>query len=242
MTSLILLSPTAGGRVSNGYADTLARLTLACARREMRLERQTASDGGQLVHARNVLYQAACDSDATHALWWDADVSFDPELLFALLDRPEPMIARPYPCRAPDWSQVSEFMRDRPSGAWGPDDLRAASLRWTTTLHFENGKPVWSEDRKLVELESSGFGWVLMHVQEMRSMFGDDWGEPERDWNGRRVGAPLFNLLSDPICGEDVSFCRRWRRSRRIWCAPEGLVQNAEHVGDYAAYLRRTFA
>ncbi len=247
-THLIILTPSLG-RVSLGYRDTFARVMLECARRDVKLSVSDATDPGQLVHARNVLLAAAVDSDATHALWWDADIAFEPAAIFDLLERPEAMVCRPYPMRAVDWNAAADYMIDGVGGPAleGPSEgLRKAAQRWTTILEYENGKPIWSKDGVLVAVGHCGFGWVLHRVDALRQFVRTEADIIEKDWRGRRVarGFDLFANENGVTVGEDIAFCQRWLEwrgdllvSRSIWAAPDRPVQNGDHGGRFADYL-----
>lgn len=247
--SLLILTPSLDS-VSLRYCRTFAALTLECARRDIRISvGPDATDPGQLVHARNVLYGAAIESNETHVLWWDADVSFPPSCLFDLLERPEAMIARPYPMRAIDWEAVGAHLQD-----WNArtlvskfgrhtlpriDELKQAGRCWTAQVDFEQGKTVWSVDGKLVRITSCGFGWVLMRVDAMRDFaetFCRTW---PKDWRNRTT-VNLFDLehVECIVHGEDTSFCWRWRQSGRpIWAAVDARIQNGDHAGTFGDYL-----
>lgn len=237
---LLVLTPSLG-RVSLGYRDTFAGVTLECQRRGIKLSIVDATDPGYLVHARNVLLAAAVNSSATHALWWDADISFSAASLFELLDRPEAMICRPYPMRAVDFALIRAHVID--GGALDDQHLRSSGERWTTSLAFgDDGKPVWSQDRRLVQVAHCGFGWVLHRVDVLRQFSGGL--ESGTDWGGRSTlsGFELASTFSGITMGEDVSFCHRWKRTPviddwPIWAAPFSRVQNGDHGGTYADYL-----
>jgi hypothetical protein len=242
MKHLLVLTPSLG-RVSIGYRDAFARLMLECHRREIKLSVCDATDPGQLVHARNVLLAAAVDSDADRVFWWDADVCFDVELLFELVDRPEAMICRPYPMRAVDWPALRNYVDDlavRDHCVASAEALRKFAQRWTTMLIYVDGKPVWSVDKRLVKVSHCGFGWVLMGGKALRHFAADECRIAETDWRMRKV-ARAFDLGRTGelvTMGEDVSFCARWRRHcADIWAAPFGHVQNGDHGGSFADYL-----
>lgn len=245
--SLLVLTPSLG-RVSLGYRDTFARLMLECARRDVRLSVSDATDPGQLVHARNVLYAAAVASDATHALWWDADVSFPTSAIFDVIDRPEPMICRSYPMRAFDWAELADRVFEKRSEETAirdvhlrdPQWLKRAAQHWTAQVEFVEGAPVWSADGRLVRVTSCGFGWVLMKVEAMRAFLGLSLEVLPIDWKRRRsVGLFDFVHPGGQTHGEDTSFCWRWKeRGGEIWAAPDLWVTNGDHGGCFADYLR----
>jgi len=258
VTHIVILTPSTGS-VSLGYRDTFAAIACECYRRQREGEAIAVSviddvNAGFLPHARNVLFAAAVDGPATHAFWWDSDVAFAPRLLFDLLERPEPMICRPYPMRATSWDGVHDAAIDSLASSGGAivasaDDLRKAGQRWTTAVHFEDGKPVWNEDKRLVRVDHCGFGWVLMKVAAMRAF--DEWLEQptERDWRDRRV-VHAFDLRTADgasiTMAEDISFCARWvywRELRNvtppgaIWAAVDGAVTNGDRAGRFADHL-----
>jgi len=249
MTHILVLTPSLA-RVAVAWSDTWAQVLLECSRRGFALSRHDATDPGLLPHARNVLLAAAVDSAATHALWWDADVSFAPADLFDLLDRPEAMICRPYPMRGTDFESLHEYLADHWSSAHLPsvDELRNASMLWSAGIHYDSGKPVWSEDGKLLRVGHTGFGFVLHKLEPLRAFARSRWTQCRFDWHGRPF-LPGFNHTPNAqgvLQGEDVSFCHRWQnfdvpscdaRDPWIWAAPDAFIRNGGRVGRFADYL-----
>ena len=248
MTHLLVLTPSLG-RVSLGYRDTFAKLTLECFRRDIRISVSDETDPGHLVHARNVLLATAIDSDATHAFWWDADVSFEPAAVLDLVERPEAMICRPYPMRAIDWNAVADCVLE---GTGGSDPLKgpaayfkSAGQRWTMMLEYQDGKPIWSADRRLVRVSHCGFGWVLQKIRRSNDLlpslehFCFVFRADEKDWRDRRFIRAFDEAENEHrvTCGEDVSFCRRWLAHDAIWGAVDRHVQNGDQGGRFADYL-----
>lgn len=254
MTHLLVLSPTRG-TVSDRHADTLCRLAIECHERGIKLSRRTSSVPGLLPHSRNLLFAESLELGATHVLWLDADVSFDARLVFDVLDRPEDMIARAYPQRDVRWDAVADAIRD---GARTSSELERAAYSYGVDLIFHDGRPVWSSDGQLVEIDRVGFGWVLVRMEAMREFAS--WLRahvPEvecHDWAGHRVirafdlrvgtaGAiPWLGVRGDTapvMIGEDYSHQMLWRQSgRRIWCAPFDVVRNGTREGAFVEYLR----
>ncbi len=249
----VVILTASRGQVSLGYRDTFTAIAVEAHRRTREGDRIKVSvldetTPGLVDHSRNVLFghvleHAAEDANITHAFWWDSDIAFAPHLLFDLLERPEPMICRPYPVRGITWDGIAGLVRDVAPTWPKADELARAGLIWTTPLHFEAGAPVWSDDRKLVRVHHCGFGWVLMRIAEMREFSSGWWLDgPLRDVHGRAI-VPVFDQKSNvdgTRQGEDVSFCDRWRASgRKIWAAPNGFIDNGGHRGAFAAHLER---
>lgn len=255
MKHVVILTPSRG-QVSLAYRDTFVGIALEAERRSREGDRTRISvldetTPGLVDHSRNVLFghvleHAQDDAHISHAFWWDSDVAFAPHLLFDLLERPEPMICRPYPMRGTTWDGVAALIRDFGTGWPSADALARAGLVWLTPLHFVNGAPVWSEDAKLVRVRQCGFGWVLMRIEAMRSFWQGELGPGAspvswmKDVHGRAL-APVFDPLTNADGtrqGEDVSFCARWRDSgRQIWAAPDGAIVNGDRRGTFADYL-----
>jgi hypothetical protein len=254
VTHLLILTPSLA-RVSIAWSDTYALLVLECSKRGIKVTRADATDPGLLPHARNVLLAEALKSEATHALWWDADVAFDVAGLFELLERPEPMICRPYPMRGTDFDALRDYLLDnlrQHSDGNCPtvEELRNASMLWSVSIHYENGAPVWSDDGVLLRVDHTGFGWVLHKVGSLRRFvehtLESDGAIPKSaihriDWHHRQF-IPAFDHApndQDIWQGEDVSFCQLWRMSAPIWAAPDRFIKNGGRVGKFSDYLEQ---
>ena len=146
----LVIATVSRGSVSLGYRNLYTKLALMCAEREMPFECFDDTTDGEKHQARNlVLYKLAEELDEDDwAYWLDADVAHHPQLVFELLSRDEEIIARNYP--------IKPFENNEPAWCGYP------VLRKNCVVH--------SDDTKLVEAVSFGFGAVLMRGRAAKKL------------------------------------------------------------------------
>jgi hypothetical protein len=90
-TSLYLASPCYGGLAHARYARALLALRAACAQRGIALQLDLGGGEALISRARAGMMAKFLASEATHLLFIDGDVGFDPADVFRLLDGSEPV-------------------------------------------------------------------------------------------------------------------------------------------------------
>lgn len=236
MPRLVVLTPSLG-KVSIFREGAVALLTQELERRGF--DFRPLDDiwhntmPGALFHARNcLLYRVAEElEDDDWAWWWDGDVSCHPRLIFDLMWRDEPVIAKGYPLKPADDGTIG----------WSAFPLR---------VKRDDGKyhVIPSEDRRLIEARAFGFGAVMMRpavARHMRDLCG------VRGMGGKsQRSIPAFDFLDDVTgntCPEDTSFAIRYREQlseklgapQRMWIAPDGEMQNGSVFGEFWTAVRQ---
>lgn len=86
MTKLFLATPTFSGKVSLQYTASLAQTAVRCDERKIPLQIHLARATSLLVITRNEIIQDFLKTDATHLLFIDSDIRWQPDILFTWLD------------------------------------------------------------------------------------------------------------------------------------------------------------
>src|SRR5579863_2029271 len=95
---LVIGTPCYGRQVSDIYAASLLKLQLACLQRNIRMLVHMLGSEALITRARqNVVAQFLTNREATHLLFVDADIGFEPEQVFRLLDFDQDAAAAIYP-------------------------------------------------------------------------------------------------------------------------------------------------
>jgi len=258
--SILVLTPCRG-TVASDYCDAYADLAAWCSHTGIRLARAEDRTSGLLHYSRAALLGRALDSEATHALWLDADVSWpDPRMVTGLLDRPElthDCIVRPYRGRDPDARAAVDRWRILGDGVPSERELIDALHPWPVRPHLVDGRPVYSDDRALVEVVGAGFGFAIFRVDTLRDFCARL--EPDR-----KRGLPVFAAFTSgatpqtecrhgthgragaqgPLVNEDSSFWQAWcADGRTCWAALDGgPVTNSGIAGStFREHLARHF-
>jgi hypothetical protein len=171
------------------------------------------------------------DFEASHLLFIDADIGFEPEQVFRLLDFDQDFTATAYHLKKINWDLVPGAV------AAGRTPLESAALNYA--MGADSGAPLETRNG-FVKARFVGTGFMLLRRSALEAMIerypelrysrehkGDD---PLADYPLRSA---LFNCLIDPATGtylsEDYSFCQRWTgMGGEIWVDYQSKLN---HVG-----------
>ena len=229
---LVIGTPCYGRQVTDLYAASLLKLLLACQRRDIRLQVQMTGSDALITRARqNVVAQFLAIEAATHLLFIDADIGFEPEQVFRLIDFDAAMTAAIYPIKRLDWDKVAATVQA------GRAPLSSAALSYM--VEFEGGAQIAVRDG-FARVSYAGTGFLMIRREALLAMIQH---YPELRYshdhkpNDKLAGSPwrsaLFNCMIDDKTGtylsEDFSFCRRWTAmGGEIWA---DLESRLTHVG-----------
>ena len=150
------------------------------------------SKSSLIYDARNMLAETALKSGADRIMWFDSDMTFEPEIIQKLsadLDEGRDFVSGLY------------FKRKNPIGpvVYKETGYLQDGDKVTPYAHCYEDYP----DSQLFECAGVGFGAVMMNAQLIRDVY-DAFGAP---------------FAPQPGFGEDLSFCRRCTElGVKIWC------------------------
>ena len=191
--------------------------------------------------ARAALVADFMDSpEATHLLFVDADISFEPAQVKRLLDADKDFAAAFYPMKLVDWARLPQRVVDG-------ETLQTAGLSYVGTLC--QGAEL-KQDGRVATAVYAGGGFQLVRRAVLERMFA---AYPETRFAATHAYPPppsssphlhaLFESMIDPANGayvsEDYAFCQRWRDlGGEIWLDLESRLTHTgpqNFVGDFAA-------
>ncbi len=229
---LVIGTPCYGRQVTDMYAASLLKLQLACYQRKIRLVVHMLGGDALITRARqNIVAGFLANDAATHLLFIDADIGFEPEQVFRLLDFDAAMSAAIYPIKRLDWEKVAACAQT------GRSPIQSAAL--TYMLEFQGGEQIEIRDG-FARVTYAGTGFLMIKREAMLAMIerypelhyerehGPSHGPVDVQWR-----YALFNCMIDEATGfylsEDFSFCRRWiDMGGEIWA---DLQSKLRHVG-----------
>jgi hypothetical protein len=169
--------------------------------------------------------------DATHLLFIDADIGFEPEQVVRLLEFGADVTGAAYPVKQINWELMAEAVQA------GRTPLESATLSYV--VEREASQPLVTRDgfvkssyagTGFLAIRRSVFERMIDHYSELRYTHEHKGGDP---LEGSRWRSALFNCMIDKDTGfylsEDFSFCRRWTEmGGEIWV---DYTSRLEHVG-----------
>jgi hypothetical protein len=221
-----------GRQVSTLYAASIFKLQRVLrATPEIELTIHMREGDALITRARaNLVTLFLDDPEATHMLFVDADIGFEPEQVLRLINCGADVAAGVYPIKRLNWDKVRRVIEtNRPN-------VDSAALDYVLEVD-DPGKIIVNNGFTRVRYVGTGFLMIRRHVLEKmcahyRSLqFFREHSADALAGNPRRFA--LFECLIDGKSGiylsEDFSFCKRWTdMGGEIWA---DLESRLDHVG-----------
>ena len=229
---LVIGTPCFGRLVSDIYVSSLLKLQMACQQRNIRLQLQLLGGDALITRVRqNIVAYFLSEEASTHLLFIDADIGFEPEQVFRLMNFDAEVTAAVYPIKRIDWEKVATLASAKKT------PLESAALSYM--IEFENTQRIDVREG-FAKVLFAGTGFLMIRRAALLRMVE---GYPELRYShdhkhNDRLSTTnwryaLFNCMIDEASGvylsEDFSFCKRWTdMGGEIWA---DLESRLTHVG-----------
>jgi hypothetical protein len=229
--NLVIATPCFGGQISVLYAASLFKLQSLMRGYDGFNLKVLFKDGDALItRARaNLISQFLDDPTATHLLFVDADIGFEPEQVVRLIECGADMCAAIYPIKRIDWDKVRSVIdakRNNPA---------AAAMKYV----FEVDDPNAIIERSgFVRVRYAGTGFLMIRREALEKMcahYPHLRYQRDHSIDTARASDNRFALFECMIAedgtylSEDFAFCNRWTSmGGEIWA---DLNSKLSHVG-----------
>lgn len=110
---LFVATPMYGGQCAGMYTRSIADLSAICAKYSIPLQLYFLFNESLITRARNYCVDEFLRSDATHLMFIDSDIGFNPNDVLALLtlmtdDSPYDVMGGPYPKKCISWEKIKQ--------------------------------------------------------------------------------------------------------------------------------------
>jgi hypothetical protein len=218
---VFLATPCYGGVVTQGYMQSVIGVMQRAAADGIDVTLALLGQDALITRSRNTLLAHFVSSTAaTHILFIDSDISFEPALVSRLLASGKEVVAASYPLKTHYWDSYAEqrLRRGEPAST--------AGLRYVGELC---DGALAERDGDLATATYVGTGFMLISRAVILRMI-----EAYPETRYKRVHAyadeqtaehdpyALFDCMIDPVAqtylSEDFTFCHRWRMlGGQIW-------------------------
>jgi len=229
--NLVIATPCFGGQISVLYAASLFKLqNLLRTYRDVHLKVLFKDGDALITRARaSLISQFLDDAKATHLLFVDADIGFEPEQVLRLLECGADMCAAVYPIKRIDWDKVRTTIES------GRSDPGAAALKYVVEVDDPNAV---TESGGFVRVRYAGTGFLMIRRAALESMctrYPQLRYKRDHSIDAATVSDNRFALFECMIAddgtylSEDFAFCKRWiDMGGEIWA---DLKSKLNHVG-----------
>lgn len=233
-----------GGSANYMYMISLINLLTKLGQNGIHSMFEIAANESLITKARNILVEGFLRSDATHMLFLDADLGFDPDDIVKMIQANKDLIGGQYAKKKINWDVVKRVVQGVPNIP--PHAINAVIAESTfrpigDQMSFRLDEPV--------EVESIATGMMLIRREVFTKMAaelpeieiisgGSETMDPKtmtRVTDPHRTAHAYFDVSIDPVTkaytSEDFTFCKRWRKlGGQVFLAP---WTRTVHVGTY---------
>ena len=242
---LMVATPCFDGHITGIYTNSLLKLQREFFQRQIPITVRNILGDALVVRARqNLMAHFMENQAATHLLFIDADIGFEPDQVFRLLDFGADVTAACYPLKNINWRKMAELARvNQPQ-------LQSSSLDYV--VEFADPNHIRLE-RGFARVKSAGTGFLMIRrsvIERMAARYPELAYSRDLVTNDDLLGSKwrfaMFNCMIDPQTGvflsEDYSFCRRWTdMGGEIWLDMQSALVHAGTTyfkGDMSTALR----
>ena len=230
---VFIATPCFGGLVSQHYMQSVLSLVQFAAQANFDLTLALLGHDSLITRSRNTLVSQFLNTpSATHLLFIDADISFEPEQVYRMLCFDREFVAGIYPLKVIDWSSPA-----LKRAACAREPFQTARLLYVGTLCA--GAELEREGRFATAIYCGG-GFMLLKremVEWMAAAYPETRYRSVHAYSNATTDEnyALFECMIDKetvaYISEDFAFCQRWRDiGGKIWLDTEGKLV---HIGNY---------
>ena len=108
---IFVATPMYGGMCTGMYASAIMQLVGVCGQSGMMMYYSFMMNESLITRARNSMAHDFLKSDATHLMFIDADINFNPQDIPRMVQADVDIICGIYPKKEINWVQVSEMVK-----------------------------------------------------------------------------------------------------------------------------------
>jgi len=233
VTKLLIATPAYGDVYYTPYVTSVMNLARAMNKRRWDFSFVTIAYS-EIAESRNYLLTYWFDkTDASHILFIDTDMGFEPELIVDMVALNKPIVGVIYPKRNINFNRVAEF-----AARGEPTNRAVGKAQEYIFRRLPRGTQPKTQDGFL-EVEACGTGILLIQRSCIETMLRQIPTLSDTNKNNIRLHKTLdriirtFDVMRDADgnrLSEDYSFCHRWRHScnGEIWASQSHEIV---HVG-----------
>ena len=234
--TLFVATPMYGGLCTGMYTSGIMQLVGACGQNGMKMYFSFMMNESLITRARNSMAFDFLKSDATHLMFIDADISFNPNDVVRMVQADRDIICGIYPKKEINWVEVTEAVKR----GVPPDQLQNHTGAFVVNLaHGEESKT--GNINEPIEIANGGTGFMLIK-REVFEALADKVPSYTNDMYHavdtvrevkiiKEFFATSIDEESNRLLSEDYHFCKIAREAGfKVWCAPWASFG---HTGTY---------
>jgi hypothetical protein len=240
---LFVATPMYGGQCAGMYTRSIADLSAFCAKYQIPLQLYYLFNESLITRARNYCVDEFMRSDATHLMFIDSDIGFNPQDVIAMLalmdeDTPYDVMGGPYPKKCISWEKIKVAV-DKGFADENPNDLEKYVGDYVFNPKHSQREIPLGEPVEVLEIGTGFFMARRKTFEQYAKAYPELSYKPDHirteHFDGSREIMAYFDCIIDPdskrYLSEDYNFCYHAAKAgMKVWFCPWMKLQ---HVGSY---------
>ena len=223
MTKLYIATPMYGGQCTGYYTRSMLGAVPALFYADIPVTTRFVFNESLITRARNSLAHLFMQSDATHLLFIDADIEFNPNDIVEMIKADKDIICGIYPKKVINWNSVSAAAERGVKGG----DLNKYTGLFVAQL-LDDGQDVEVRMDTPFEISKGGTGFMMIKREVFEGLadkvktYANDVAEAGLGKYGEEIKEFFYTEIADGrLYSEDYQFCRLARENGfKIYAAP----------------------
>lgn len=236
VAKLFVATPMYGGMCTGMYASAVMQLVGVCGQNQMLMYFSFMMNESLITRARNSLTYDFLETDATHLMFIDADIAFNPNDIPRMVFADKDIICGIYPKKEINWVAVTEAVKK----GVPPEQLQHHTGAFVVNLApGEESKK--GDINSPIEIANGGTGFMLIKrkvfeemLDKVPSYTNDMYHAVDKVRKPKIIKeffATSIDEESNRLLSEDYHFCKLARQHGfKVWCAPWASFS---HTGSY---------
>jgi hypothetical protein len=235
--TVFIATPMYGGQCAGWYTQSILNLVNVFSGAGINTQFSFMFNESLITRARNALAHQFLKTDATHLMFIDSDIRFNPADIVKMLEVDKEIICGIYPKKEINWFTVKQAM----DNGVEKDKLQYYTGSFVVNLVNYAGE-VTVPVSEPVEIFNGGTGFMLIKREVFETLadkvpsYTNDVGDLSNQMKEKEVIKEFFATSIEPdtnrLLSEDYHFCRIYRLAGgKVWAAPWA------HLGHMGSYL-----
>jgi hypothetical protein len=236
MAKLFIATPMYGGMCAGSYAQSLLNVSSILQKEGHEVLMSFMFNESLITRARNALSQAFLKSDATHMMFIDADINFNPHDVLTMLNADKEVICGIYPKKEINWTTVKQAMDANVPN----EQLKYHTGSFVVNL-VDYAPSVTVPVDQPVEIQNGGTGFMMIKREVFEALkqhvpyYMNDVADLGNTMQPREQIYEFFATSIEEgtqrLLSEDYHFCAIYRKiGGHIYAAPWATLA---HIGTY---------
>ena len=234
---VFIATPMYGGQCAGWYTQSILEMVNIFGQNGVQAQFSFMFNESLITRARNALAHQFLKTNATHLMFIDSDIKFNPNDIIKMLNADKEIICGIYPKKEINWHTVKQAMdkqvpQDQLKHHTGSFVVNLVNYAGEVTVPVNEPVEIFNGGTGFMLIKREAFETLADKVPEYSNDVGDLSGQMKEAEKIKEFFATSIEPETNRLLSEDYHFCRIYRLAGgKVWAAPWA------HLGHMGSYL-----